>query len=156
MGSSCAQSASQNHILLRQFTIYFNSTLNFKGLKILGTRRNDISVVFTMGQVLEEFLLMGKIRESLEEVGDDCRLEFNPDFTKFLCDLLPTWLEREIQYTVEATSSPECSSSDSSSLLSNGSSLPKTLTSARTAARKPATAVAHVTSLSLIASVKDS
>ena len=108
MGSSCAQSASQNHILLRQFTIYFNSTLNFKGLKILGTRRNDISVVFTMGQVLEEFLLMGKIRESLEEVGDDCRLEFNPDFTKFLCDLLPTWLEREIQYTVEATSSPEC------------------------------------------------
>ena len=48
MGSSCAQSASQNHILLRQFTIYFNSTLNFKGLKILGTRRNDISVVFTM------------------------------------------------------------------------------------------------------------
>ena len=95
MGSSCAQSASQNHILLRQFTIYFNSTLNFKGLKILGTRRNDISVVFTMGQVLEEFLLMGKIRESLEEVGDDCRLEFNPDFTKFLCDLLPTYLAGE-------------------------------------------------------------
>ena len=48
MGSSCAQSASQNHILLRQFTIYFNWSLNFKCLKILGTRRNDISVVFTM------------------------------------------------------------------------------------------------------------
>ena len=32
---------------------------------------------------------MRKIRESLEEVGDNCRLEFNPDFLNFLCDLLP-------------------------------------------------------------------
>ena len=90
MGSSCAQSASQNHILLRQFTICFNSTLNFKGLKILGTRRNDISVVFTMARFLNiSFLLLRKIRESFEEVGDNCRLEFNPDFLNFLCDLLP-------------------------------------------------------------------
>ena len=38
---------------------------------------------------LEELLLMRKIRESFEEVGDNCRLEFNPDFLNFLCDLLP-------------------------------------------------------------------
>lgn len=48
---------------------------------------------------------MRKIRESLEEVGDNCRLEFNPDFPKFLCDLLPR--ERNSIYLVETSSSQE-------------------------------------------------
>ena len=48
---------------------------------------------------------MRKIRGSLEEVGDNCRLEFNPDFPKFLCDLLPR--EKNSIYLVETSSSQE-------------------------------------------------
>ena len=58
MRSSCAQSASQNHI----YNIFqLSPVLNFKLLNILNTLRNDISVVFVPSQVLEDSLLMRKI-----------------------------------------------------------------------------------------------
>ena len=88
MRSSCAQSASQNHI----YNIFqLSPALNFKLLNILNTLRNDISVVFVPSQVLEDFLLMRKILESLEELGDNWRLEINPDIPpgpKFPSDLI--------------------------------------------------------------------
>ena len=59
-------SKSQNHILLRQFTIYFNSPLNFKRVNILSTRSNGIRVIFTAMCLRVSF--DGKISESLKKL----------------------------------------------------------------------------------------